>query len=147
MVARSFSSEIHPIFVPNSREKASVFARDFGQELFFSDSEWTFSMVVFGIVVVVVVAVVTGRRVKKKMHLFTLWPTILQWKQAFFILSSMMAGETHFAFFFSANFLAIFAAELVTVSSQSITSSVVESTIIKFPVTLNYRRLRPILHP
>ena len=39
MVARPFSFEIHPIFAPKSREKASIFARDFGQELFFSDSE------------------------------------------------------------------------------------------------------------
>ena len=41
MVARPFFFffffflEIHPIFVPNSREKTSIFARDFGQELFF----------------------------------------------------------------------------------------------------------------
>ena len=45
MVARTiifffffFFLEIHPIFVPNPREKVSVFARDFGQT-FFSDSE------------------------------------------------------------------------------------------------------------
>ena len=46
----------------------------------------------------------------------------------------MMAGETHFALFFSASFLAIFAVELVTVGSQSISSSVVESTIVELPV-------------
>ena len=58
----------------------------------YSFSESIFSMVVFGIVVVVVggitVAVVvtatTGRRAGKKGHLFTLWPTILQRKQGFF---------------------------------------------------------------
>ena len=34
-MARPFSSEIHPIFAPNSHEKALAPARDFGQELLF----------------------------------------------------------------------------------------------------------------
>ena len=82
MVARPFFSEIHPIFAPTSREKISVPARDFGQMLFFPDSEWISSMVVFGIVVVITVAVTTGRRAGKKVYLFTLWPIIPQRKHA-----------------------------------------------------------------
>ena len=99
-------------------------------------------MVAFGIVVVVVVVVgkvavavavaaATGRRAGKKGHLFTLWPTIPQRKNApFSLFFVMMAGETHFAFRPT-----IFVNELVTVGSQSITSSVVEFTIIELPVT------------
>ena len=64
MVARPIFSEIHFIFVSNFRDKALVFARDFGQEFF---SESIFSIVVPGIVVVLVVAAVTiGRRAGKK---------------------------------------------------------------------------------
>ena len=60
-MACPFLFENHPIFAPNSREKVSIFARDFGQDFFFPDFELIFSMVVFGIVVVTV-AVVNGRR-------------------------------------------------------------------------------------
>ena len=72
--------KLDPIFASNSREKALAPARDFGQELLFFHSEWTSSMVIFGIVVVVVVvvAVVTGRRAGRSVHLYTLWPTIPQ---------------------------------------------------------------------
>ena len=89
-------------------------------------------MVAFGIVVVVVVvaAVTTGRRAGKKGYLFILWPPIPQRKHApFFSLLVMMAGETHFAFC-----LTIFVDELVTVGSQSISSFVMESTVVKLPV-------------
>ena len=88
-------------------------------------------MVVFGIVVVVIVAAATtGRRAGKKGHLFTLWPTIPQRKHALFsLLLVMMAGKPHFAFC-----LTIFVNELVTVGSQSISSFVMESTVVKLPV-------------
>ena len=96
-------------------------------------------MVVFGIVVVVVggiavpvvVVAATGRRAGKKGHLFILWPTIPQRKHVFFpLFFVMMAGETHFAFC-----LTIFVDELVTVGSQSISSFVMESTVVELPVT------------
>ena len=85
-------------------------------------------MAVFGIfVVVVVAAATTGRRAGKKGHLFTLWPTIPQRKHAlFFFFSVMMAGGTHFAFCPT-----IFVDELVTVNSQSISSFVMEFTVVK----------------
>ena len=79
-----FFLKFHPIFAPNFREKISVPARDFGQKFFFSDSEWIFSMVVFGIVVAVTVAVTTGRRAGKKIHLFILWPIIPERKHVSF---------------------------------------------------------------
>ena len=48
----------------------------------------------------------------------------------------MMAGDTHLALRLSVGFFAVLVAELVTVGSQSITSSVVESTIVELPVAL-----------
>ena len=87
-------------------------------------------VVLGGIAVTVVVAAATGRRAGKRGHLSTLWPTIPQRKHApFSLLSAMMAGGTHFALRPT-----IFVDELVTVSSQSISSFVMGSTVVKLPV-------------
>ena len=85
-------------------------------------------VVVGGITVVVVtVTTATGRRANKKIYIFTLWPIIPQRIQGFFL---MMSGKPHFVFRFT-----IFVTELVMVNSKSISSFVVEFTVVKLPVT------------
>ena len=105
-MARPFSFEIHPIFVPNSREKALILARDFGQELFFFridffDGRRSRRRRRGWIAVTVVVAAATGRRAGKKGHLFTLWLTIPQRRHVLFFSFPLWWPEKPILFFAS----------------------------------------------
>ena len=134
-MVRPFSSEIRPIFVQNFREKASAPPRDFGQELFF----FRFWMDFFD-----------GRFWNRRRRRRCRRPRPSCKEKGTFIypvanyttaktgpfFSFMMAGKIYFAFRLSAGFFAVLVAELVIlVNSQSISSFVVEFTIIKLPIT------------
>ena len=129
----NFFFEIHPIFVPNSREKASTPARDFGEKLLF----FRFWMNFFD-----------GRfwnRRRRRHRCRYHRPSCgekntfndpvannSKAKTGYFLFLFLYDGRRDpfcFPFHHSVN-------ELVMVNSQSITSFVVESTVVKLPVTL-----------
>ena len=96
-MAQSFFFKFTPFSFQIPVKKYHFLPAIFVKSYFVSDFEWIFSMVVFGIVVAVTVAVATGRRAGKKVHLFILWAIIPQRKHVFFI----MPGETYFFLPFS----------------------------------------------
>ena len=135
-MARPFSFEIHPIFVPNFHEKVSFFARDFGQESlffrvnFFNCYSRNRRRHRFG------GGYHWPSRKKKNTFIHFVANNSTTKTNPFFLFSFMMAQKTHFTFRLSVGFFAVFVIELVTMfRSQFISSFVVESTVVKFPVT------------
>ena len=108
-------------------KKTSVPARDFGQFIF-SDFEFIFSKIVFGIVVVVVfVTIFTGRRAGKRITFIHPVANNSTTRTSFILFYFiMMAGETQ-----SFIFPTIFVNESVIINSQSIPSFAVEFTVVK----------------